>query len=42
MTEKEVMDYYRNGGYSAIEIYNRDLRIKAVVDQLVNGFGKQR
>lgn len=38
MTEKEVLDYYRNGGYSAIEIYNRDLRIKTVVDQLVNGF----
>lgn len=38
MTEREVLDYYRNGGYSAIEMYNNDTRIKVVVDQLVNGF----
>jgi len=38
MTEREVLDYYRNGGYSAIEIYNSDSRIKTVVDQLINGF----
>jgi len=38
MTEKEVLDYYRNGRYSAIEIYNGDLRIKTAVDQLINGF----
>ncbi len=38
MTEKEVMNYYRHGGYSSIELYNSDPRIKAVVDQLVNGF----
>ncbi|HPX68440.1 MAG TPA: glycogen/starch/alpha-glucan phosphorylase [Bacillota bacterium] len=38
MTEKEVLDYYRNGGYSAIEIYNSDPRIRTVADQLINGF----
>lgn len=38
MTEKEVLDYYRHGGYSAIEMYNNDPRIKMIVDQLVNGF----
>lgn len=38
MNEKEVMDYYRQGGYSAIELYNSDPRIRTVVDQLVNGF----
>lgn len=38
MTEKEVLEYYRNGGYSALDIYNNDPRIKSVVDQLVNGF----
>jgi starch phosphorylase len=38
MTEKEVMDYYRNGEYSAIDMYNNDPRIKTVVDQLVSGF----
>ncbi|MGE5678403.1 MAG: glycogen/starch/alpha-glucan phosphorylase, partial [Pseudomonadota bacterium] len=38
MTEKEVLDYYRQGDYKAIDIYNDDPRIKRVVDQLVNGF----
>ncbi len=38
MTEREVLDYYRNGGYSAVEIYNSDIRIKTAVDQLINGF----
>jgi glycogen phosphorylase len=38
MTEREVIDYYRHGGYSAIEMYNNDPRIKNAVDQLVNGF----
>lgn len=38
MTEREVLNYYRNGGYSAIEMYNGDPRIKTVVDQLINGF----
>ncbi|MGE5631435.1 MAG: glycogen/starch/alpha-glucan phosphorylase, partial [Caulobacteraceae bacterium] len=38
MTEREVLDYYRSGGYSSIEMYNSDPRIKMVVDQLINGF----
>ncbi|MEA4847202.1 MAG: glycogen/starch/alpha-glucan phosphorylase [Clostridiaceae bacterium] len=38
MTEKEVMNYYRNGGYSAIEMYNSDPRIRTVTEQLINGF----
>jgi starch phosphorylase len=38
MTEKEVVNYYRQGGYSAMEMYNNDPRIRTVVDQLINGF----
>jgi starch phosphorylase len=38
MNEREVLDYYRSGTYSAIELYNSDSRIKKVVDQLINGF----
>jgi starch phosphorylase len=38
MTEREVLNYYRNGGYSSIEMYNSDPRIRTVVDQLINGF----
>jgi len=38
MTEREVLDYYRHGGYSAIEHYNGDPRIRTAVDQLINGF----
>ena len=38
LTADEVIDYYRYGGYSAYEQYTSDIRIKTVVDQLVNGF----
>lgn len=38
MTEKEVLDYYRQGDYKAIDLYNGDPRIKKVADQLINGF----
>ena len=38
MNEKEVLDYYRNGGYSSMSFYNSDPRINLVLNQLVNGF----
>lgn len=38
MNKEEVTNYYKNGGYSAIEMYESDPRIRTVVDQLVNGF----
>jgi starch phosphorylase len=38
MTEKEVVDYYRQGDYRAIDFYNSDTRIRTVVDQLINGY----
>ena len=33
----EVLNYYQNGGYKSIDIYNSDVRIKRVIDDLVNG-----
>jgi len=38
LTSKEVLHYYRYGGYDVWDVYNNDFRIKRVVDQLVNGF----
>ena len=37
MTEKEILSYYRNGGYRSREIYESDIRVKRVLDSLVNG-----
>jgi len=37
MTEKEILNYYRNGGYNAREIYESDIRVKRVLDSLRNG-----
>lgn len=37
MTEKEILNYYRNGGYISREIYESDIRVKRVLDSLVNG-----
>jgi len=38
LTEPEVYEYYEDGSYNSLEIYNSDLRIKRVIDQLTNGF----
>jgi len=32
-----VLNYYQNGGYKSIDIYNSDVRVKRVIDDLVNG-----
>lgn len=37
LTANEVLDYYKNGGYSAWDIYDNDNRIKRVIDNLING-----
>ncbi|WP_367397299.1 glycogen/starch/alpha-glucan phosphorylase [Clostridium sp. MSJ-8] len=37
LTAREVMQYMAQGGYSAQEIYNRDSRIREVVEDLVSG-----
>ncbi|MGM9988491.1 MAG: glycogen/starch/alpha-glucan phosphorylase [Bacillaceae bacterium] len=34
----EVMNYQKNGGYRSSDYYYHDLRIKEVLDQLINGF----
>lgn len=33
----EVLNYYQNGGYKSLDIYNSDVRVKRVIDDLVNG-----
>ncbi len=38
MRANEVMAYYANGNYSAWDMYHKDERIKAVLDQLVSGY----
>lgn len=35
---EEVLAYYANGTYSAWDVYNNDIRLKVVLEQLVNGF----
>lgn len=38
LTAEQVLTYYKYGGYNVLDVYNSSPRIKAVVDQLVNGF----
>lgn len=38
LTVDEVLNYQAHGGYNSDEWYNNDMRIKRVVDQLINGF----
>lgn len=38
LTAKEVTDLYKKGNYQPFEMYQRDPRIKRVIDQLTNGF----
>lgn len=37
LTADEVLNYYQNGGYKSFDIYNNDLRIKRVINDLING-----
>ena len=39
LTADEVLDYNKHGGYSAMDLYNSDDRIKRILDQLYEGFG---
>jgi len=38
LTAQQALHYYSYGGYSAWDVYNGDMRIKKVMEQLVNGF----
>ncbi|WIW70838.1 glycogen/starch/alpha-glucan phosphorylase [Anaerosinus gibii] len=35
---EEVLAYYENGQYSAWDIYNSNIQVKTVLEQLINGF----
>ncbi len=38
LTEMEVIDYYRHGGYNSVDLYKNDPRLTRILDQLLNGF----
>ena len=38
LTSQEVIEYYKNKSYRASDIYNSDVRLNTIVNQLVNGF----
>lgn len=38
LKEKEVFELYSSGTYNSIDLYNEDIRLKTVLDQLINGF----
>jgi starch phosphorylase len=38
LTAQQAIDYYNHGGYNAWDIYNKDARVKKILEQLVNDF----
>lgn len=38
LTAEEVLHFYQNGGYTSMEYYHHDKKIRQVIDQLTNGF----
>ncbi len=38
LTASQVLDYNKNGGYSSLDLYNSNQKIKRCVDDLINGF----
>jgi len=38
LNSQQVIDYYNNKNYRASDIYNGDVRVNSIVNQLVNGF----
>lgn len=38
LTSEEVIEYYKNKNYRASDIYNSDMRLNTIVNQLINGF----
>ena len=42
MKADEVLRYYRDESYHALEEYQKDPRLKRVIDQLINGFFERR
>ncbi|MDA8234104.1 MAG: glycogen/starch/alpha-glucan phosphorylase, partial [Clostridia bacterium] len=37
LTAEDVLHYYDHGGYSSWEMYHNDVRIKTILEQLING-----
>ena len=37
LTEREVLDYYKRGGYNAWEVCNSDIRLKRITNDLISG-----
>lgn len=37
LTVEEVLKFYENGGYDALEVYESDFRLKRIMNSLVNG-----
>ena len=38
LTAQQVIEYYKNKNYRASDIYNSDVRLSIIVNQLINGF----
>lgn len=38
LSAKEVLQYYRKGGYNPWDVYQSDRRVATVMEQLINGF----
>ncbi len=38
LTSQEVIEYYKNGSYRSSDIYNSDMRLNCIINQLVDGF----
>ncbi|WP_432404379.1 glycogen/starch/alpha-glucan phosphorylase [Wukongibacter sp. M2B1] len=38
LKEREIFELYSSGTYNSIELYNKDIRLKTVLNQLIDGF----
>ncbi|SKC79104.1 glycogen/starch/alpha-glucan phosphorylase [Maledivibacter halophilus] len=38
LNEKEFLELYRSGSYNSMELYNNDIRLKTILNQLKGGF----
>lgn len=37
LNSEEVLNYYKNGGYSSFDVYKNNSRVKSVINDLING-----
>ncbi|SHJ96216.1 starch phosphorylase [Clostridium amylolyticum] len=38
LNEREILDYYKHGGYNAWEVCNNDPRLRRITNDLINGY----